>query len=71
MQNYKQLECEFFKILLKQVRDHLSIFFLICMTVPLKAFSIKPYQRPSGTMTAWYYEIISKHFKVGQSQKCI
>ena len=41
------------------------------MTVPLKAFSIKPYQRPSGTMTAWYYEIISKHFKVGQSQKCI
>ena len=34
LQNYKLLECEIFRILLKHVSDHLSVLFSICMAVP-------------------------------------
>ena len=30
-----ELECEIFRILLKHVRDHLSVLFIVCMTVTL------------------------------------
>ena len=39
LQNFKQLECEFFRILLKHVSDHLLVLFSFCMTVPLSRFS--------------------------------
>ena len=29
------MECKSFRILLQHVSDHLSVFFLICMSVPL------------------------------------
>ena len=36
LQNYKYLQCKTFRILFKHISDHLSVFFLICMTVPLR-----------------------------------
>ena len=35
MQNYKQLKCEIFKVLLKHVSDELAVFCQFVMTVPL------------------------------------
>ena len=61
LQNYKQLECEIFWILLKQTSDHLCVF-SICMVVPLtKVTADEPlpflaFQR-NATMEEFFYNI--------------
>ena len=53
LQNYKYLECEIFRILLKQVSDHLSVLFSICMTVPLN--SIHHFNPPDANLHNCHY----------------